>query len=142
MKIIKILIVLLLLAGAAFFGIRYYHDQMIEKEFLKHPSLFSAYAYSIDDKDSVTLYQNPENMILKTFNLKSVPDELFQESVSTREKLDVLDTLTVETMDTMFELRFCLVRTPSGGYGYIPDYRLCDINGIPLNTPPKKGTVY
>jgi hypothetical protein len=112
----------------------------IEDDFLKRPVQFSAYAHSIDGLGVISLYQDPEKVVEGRYGGHKVPDKLFQTSVRVKERLGVLDSITV--LGASGEIRFFLVKTEDALFGYIPQYRLEDGSGNPLEPPPAKGENY
>jgi hypothetical protein len=112
----------------------------IEDDFLKRQVQFSAYAHSIDGLDVIPLYQDPEKTVEERYGGHKIPDSLFQTSVRVKERLGVLDSITV--LGASGEIRFFLVKTEDALFGYIPQYRLEDGSGKPLEPPPAKGENY
>jgi|GEM_PF-1594679 len=120
--------------------VRHLKVKSIEDDFLKRPVQFTAYAHSIDGLEVVALYQDPEKTIEGRYGGHNVPDNLFQNSVRVKERLGVLDAITV--LGASGEIKFFLVKTDDALFGYIPQYRLEDGSGNPLEAPPAKGEKY
>jgi hypothetical protein len=112
----------------------------IEDGFLKLPVQFSAYARSIDGLNVISLYQDPEKTIEGRYGGHKVPDNLFQSSVRVKERLGILDSITV--LGPRGEIRFFLVKTEDILFGYIPQYRLEDADEKQLGPPPARGENY
>ena len=120
--------------------VRYLKVRSIEDDFLKRPVQFSAYAHSIDGLSVISLYQDPEKSVEGRYGGHKVPDNLFQSSVNVKDRLGVLDSITV--LVPSGEIRFFLVKTDDALFGYIPQYRLEDGSGDPLGLPPTRGENY
>ena len=112
----------------------------IEDDFLKRPVQFSAYAHSIDGLNVISLYQDPGKSIEGRYGGHKVPDNLFQPSVRVKERLGVLDSITV--LGPSGETRFFLVKTDDALFGYIPHYRLENADEKQLGPPPVRGENY
>lgn len=120
--------------------VRNLNVKSIEDDFLKRPVQFSAYAHSIDGLSVISLYQDPEKSIEGRYGGHKVPDKLYKTSVNVKERLGVLDSITV--LVPSGETRFFLVKTDDALFGYLPLYRLEDGSGNPLESPPAKGETY
>ncbi len=136
-KILVIIILIALFVG----GLIYYKTREREFHFLDLPVLFTAYAHSIDNLTVVPLYQDPQRKIEHKRRTKKIPDEYFQSTVGAGEKLSIVGSVEVYP-EPAFTILFYLVKTRSGHFGYIPNYRLAEKDGKPLATPPRRAEIY
>ena len=135
--VVGVVILGLVIAGWFFYS----QQKSVSAKFLDLPVQFTAYIHSIDSLEVAPLYQDPQRTLEGERVTKRIPDELFQPSVSVKEKVSVVDEVEVHTGPSTV-IRFYLVKTGEERFGYIPIYRLAEKDGAPLASPPHRGKKY